>query len=105
MNSRILVGAIRKCYTSYVTITDTHPEAERILTELLRQAPVWRKMQLMAELNQTADHLALEGLRDIYPKAGEAELRRYLADLKLGPELALKAYGPLPKHTRDNVGP
>jgi hypothetical protein len=83
-----------------VPITDTHPETERILTELLRQAPVWRKMQLMAELNRTADYLALEGLRDIYPKASEAVLRRYLADLKLGPELALKAYGPLPKQTR-----
>jgi hypothetical protein len=82
-----------------VTINDTHPEAERILTELLRQAPVWRKMEMMAELNRTADHLAMEGLRDIYPKASEDELRRYLADLKLGSELAQKAYGPLPEQS------
>jgi len=88
-----------------VAISDTHPETERILTELLRQAPVWRKIQLIAELNRTADYLALEGLRDIYPKASEAELRRYLADLKLGPELAQKAYGPLPEQTQDKVGP
>ncbi len=80
-----------------MTLSDTDPETERVLTELLRQTPVWRKLQLMVELNEIADHLALEGLREIHPKASVAELRRYLADLKLGPELALKAYGPLPE--------
>jgi hypothetical protein len=77
-----------------VAISDTHPEAERIVVELLRQAPVWRKMQMLGHLNQTARQLALEGLRDLYPKATETELRRHLADLLLGPELAEKAYGP-----------
>jgi hypothetical protein len=63
---------------------------------LLRQAPVWRKMQLLGELNRTANQLALEGLRDLFPNASDPELRRHLADLKLGPELAQKAYGPQP---------
>jgi len=81
-----------------VALIDTDPETERDLTELLRQAPIWRKLQLMGDLNRTADHLALEGLRDIHPIASETELRRYLADLKLGPELALKVYGPLPEY-------
>ncbi len=81
-----------------MTLSDTDPETERVLTELLRQAPVWRKLQLLGDLNRIADRLALEGLRDIYPKASETELRRHLADLKLGPELALKVYGPLPEY-------
>ncbi|NCF66071.1 MAG: hypothetical protein GWP61_08850 [Chloroflexi bacterium] len=82
-----------------MTITDTHPEAERVLTMLLRQAPVWRKLQMLGELNHTANQLALEGLRDIYPQATEAELQRHLADLLLGPELAEKAYGPQPSQS------
>lgn len=76
-----------------MTISDTHPEAERILTMLLRQVPVWRKLQMLGELNRTANQLALEGLRDIFPNATESELQRQLADLLLGPELAEKAYG------------
>ena len=79
-----------------MTVTDTHPEAELILTELLREAPVWRKLQMLGDLNQTANYLALEGLRDKYPNATDSELRRHLADLLLGPELAQKAYGPYP---------
>jgi hypothetical protein len=37
--------------------------------------------------------LALAGLRSRFPKAGEIELRRKLADLILGEELARKVYG------------
>ena len=79
-----------------MTITDTHPEAERILIDLLRQAPVWRKLQMLESLNRTASHLALEGLREKYSLAAESELRRHLADLLLGPDLAKKVYGPKP---------
>jgi len=60
---------------------------------LLRQVPVWRKLQMLGELNRTANQLALEGLQDIFPNATESELQRQLADLLLGPELAEKAYG------------
>jgi hypothetical protein len=77
-----------------MTISDTQPEAERVLTMLLRQAPVWRKLQMLGALNRTAIHLAREGLRDKYPNASESELQRHLADLLLGPELAQRAYGP-----------
>jgi hypothetical protein len=42
-------------------------------------------------------HIAhLSGLRQRYPQATPEELRR-LADLLLGPELAARAYGPLPE--------
>ena len=85
-----------------MTVTDTHPEAELILTGLLREAPVWRKLQMLGDLNRTANQLALEGLRDNYPDAADSELKRYLADLLLGPELAQKAYGPLPSQSQVN---
>ncbi|MHB9023659.1 MAG: hypothetical protein ACYC7E_05710 [Armatimonadota bacterium] len=81
---------------------DTSPEAEAVLLAMMRQTPPWRKMELLDALNATAREFALAGLRRRYPAAGEAELRRRLADLLLGPELALKVYGPLvSEETRD----
>jgi hypothetical protein len=77
-------------------LSDTQPEAEAVLLHLLRQAPVWRKLQLMGQLNQMARSLALSGLRQQYPQATEAELQRLLADRLLGVELASKVYGPGP---------
>ena len=74
---------------------DTSPDVEQIEIELLRQMPAWRKIQLMAAMNQMVRTLALRGLRRRYPLASEAELRRHLADQQLGPELAQRVYGPL----------
>ena len=75
---------------------DTGPEAQQVLIELLRQAPVTRKLEMLGQMNATARQLALQGLRARHPEATEAQLRRYLADLLLGPELAARAYGPRP---------
>lgn len=32
---------------------DTCPEAEQVQIELLRQAPAWRKLEMVGQLNQT----------------------------------------------------
>ena len=77
-------------------LTDTDEAAERVLIELMRRAPAWRKLQLADQLNQSLRLLALAGLRARHPAAAEPELRRRLADLMLGPELARLAYGPTP---------
>ena len=74
---------------------DTHPDMEALHIRLLREAPPWRKMEMLAGLNASAKTLALAGLRQRYPKASDGELRRRLADLLLGPELAQKVYGEL----------
>ena len=76
-------------------LTDTHPDAERVQVALMRQAPPWRKLALLGQMNATVKDLALRGLRQRHPGASEAELRRRLADLVLGAELAARAYGPL----------
>ena len=73
---------------------DTSPETERVLFMKLREMPPWRKIDMVAQLNQMVRELALAGLRKRYPQASPEELRRRLADLVLGPELAEKAYGP-----------
>ncbi len=77
-----------------MAISDTDPAAERVLIQPLQQVPVWRKMQMLGDLNQTARRLALAGLRARFPEASELELQRRLVDLLLGPELAKRAYGP-----------
>jgi hypothetical protein len=73
---------------------DTRPEAEAVLIGLLRQAPPWRKLAMVGQMNQAVRALALSGLRTRHPEATPQELRRRLADLLLGPDLAAQVYGP-----------
>jgi hypothetical protein len=73
--------------------SDTHPKMEALHIQLLRQAGPARKMEMLAQLNASARTLALAGLRSRYPQASENELRRRLADLLLGEDLARKVYG------------
>ncbi len=75
---------------------DTSPEAERVMIELLRKMPAWRKLELQGDLNAAARGLRLCGLRERYPHETEAQLKRRLAGEMLGEELAAKVYGPLP---------
>jgi hypothetical protein len=72
--------------------SDTHPEMEALQIQLWRQASPTRKMNMLAHLNSSARVLALAGLRSQYPQYSEVELRRKLADLLLGEELARKVY-------------
>ncbi len=75
--------------------TDTHPKMEALQIELWRRASPTQKMNMLAQLNASARRLALAGLRSRYPQADETELRRRLATLLLGEELARKVYGDL----------
>ena len=73
--------------------SDTHPKMEALQIQLWRQASPTRKMNMLAQLNASARMLALTGLHAQYPQASETELRRKLAGLLLGEELASKVYG------------
>ena len=74
--------------------SDTSPEAERVLIELLRQAPAWRKLRMVEDTNRSVKDLLMAGLRQRFPHDSPAVLRRRFADLWLGPELSAAAYGP-----------
>ncbi|MDZ4159396.1 MAG: hypothetical protein U1B80_06360 [Anaerolineaceae bacterium] len=74
---------------------DTQPEMEALQIELLRAAPTWRKLEMLAQLNAAARIFALAGLRQRHPRADEEELKRRLAGLLLGEDLAHKVYGEL----------
>ena len=77
-------------------LSDTTKATERVLFELARQVPSWRKVELIGEMRRTVCDLALSGLRERYPQASAKEVQRRLADILLGTELALRAYGPFP---------
>jgi hypothetical protein len=74
---------------------DTDAETERVLIALIRETPVWRRMEITCGMIETLRSLVLSGVAERYPHAGEAEIRRRAADILLGPELAAKAFGPL----------
>lgn len=78
-------------------MTDTDADAHRILIDLMRRSAGWRKLQLADQLHQSLRMLALAGLRARHPGASQEELRRRLADVLLGAELAERVYGPLAK--------
>lgn len=83
---------------------DTTPEVEAIQFVFYRSAPAWKKLEIASQLNQMARTLALSGLRERWPDATAEELQRYLADMLLGPELAERAYGPIPPTERAENG-
>ena len=84
-------------------LSDTHPDIERLHLALMRNAPSWRKAEMVGQMFETMKQLALSGLRQRYPLADETELRRRLADLLLGPELACKVYGPLSELETEHI--
>ncbi len=88
-------------YTNLMSVlfSDTHPKMEALQIQLWRQASPTRKMHMLAQLNASVRMVALVGLRSRFPDADEAELRRRLADLLLGEELACKIYGEI-KHAK-----
>ena len=73
---------------------DTTRDAEQVLVDLLRRASPARKFAMIVSANQAGRQLALVGLRERFPDESPARLRRRLAGLWLGSELAARAYGP-----------
>lgn len=90
-----MVLSIRTDQITRGLFPDTRPEAEAMLIRLLRQAPPWRKLEMVSQLNQAVRTLALSGLRQRHPEATPQELSRRLADLLLGADMATRVYGPL----------
>jgi hypothetical protein len=72
---------------------DTSPEAQEVLFDLLRRAPVWKRLRMVADLNQTLRLLATADLRRSYPHASEEEIRLRLAARWLKREEVIAAYG------------
>jgi len=72
---------------------DTSPEVERVYVELLRNAPVWRKVQQLNDVNRVLSALTIGALRRRNPQHSPGELRRQLAEQWLGATIATRVYG------------
>jgi hypothetical protein len=85
-----------------ILFPDTPPEITAVLLEMLRKATPTRKLEMVGQMNRTVKIFMLTGLKDRYPNDTPEKLRRRLADLILGPELAEKAYGAIAPDTEEN---
>ncbi|MDX9993418.1 MAG: hypothetical protein RBS68_15360 [Anaerolineales bacterium] len=72
--------------------SDTHPKIEQMQIELIRKMPAWKKFAAVDDLNETVRTLAISGIKQRHPGATPTEIRRMLADILLGQELASKVY-------------
>ena len=69
---------------------DTDPRIEKIQIEMFRQASPAQKMRMVAQMNHTVRTFMLAVLKQRNPGASPEILRRMLAELLLGDELAQK---------------
>jgi len=75
-----------------VLSADTDPRVEKIQIELLRKVSPERKFQMVAQMNYTVRVFMVAGLKQRNPDASPEAIRRMLADLLLGEELARKVF-------------
>ena len=67
---------------------DTSIEAERVLIDIARRMPVWRKLQLAEQWGATLRNAMKAEIRRRLPEASPQELERAFLERWLGPELA-----------------
>jgi hypothetical protein len=72
--------------------SDTHPKMEALQIQFIRRLPAWKKISIGSDLNETDKTLAISGIKQRHPHATPEQVRRMLADLILGAELARKVY-------------
>lgn len=76
-------------------LSDTHPKIDAMQIALMRQLTPAQRLSMVAQLNRMVITLALSGLKSRYPDDPPEKIKRRLADLTLGVDLARKVYGPL----------
>ncbi len=74
-------------------LPNTSTDAEEVLVTLLRAAPVWKRLKMVEDLNESLRAFAAADLRRCYPEATEKELQRRLTARLLTREEIIAAYG------------
>lgn len=74
---------------------DTHPEIEARMVEAWRAMTPNEKFSQVFAMRETVMAMAMAGLRSRHPEESDARLRRRLAAILVGEDLANRAYGPL----------
>ncbi|HEX8887897.1 MAG TPA: hypothetical protein VF779_01895 [Pyrinomonadaceae bacterium] len=74
-------------------LQDTTPEAERVLIEMLRRMPMWKRAEQLSNLIHAGRVLILADLRRRYPNAGADELHKRMAARLLPREDVIRMFG------------
>lgn len=74
-------------------LSDTSPEAERVLIEGYRRMSPAEKLARVFSLNRALEQLARARIRAQYGDVPEREMRLRLASLRLGRETMVKVFG------------
>lgn len=69
-------------------LSDTHPDAERVQTELLRRATVAQRLSLMRSLTSMATKLSRRGIAVAHPELDPAEVDLKWLELHYGKTVA-----------------
>jgi len=77
---------------------DTHPDAERVQIELLRQATIAQHFHLVRSLTATTRWLAWRAIREANPEASDEEVDLLFVRVHYGPELADRLRAFLAQH-------
>ena len=80
-------------YRATTQFQDTTPEAERVLIELTRRAPMWKRAEQLSNLIHAHRVLILADLRRRYPQAGAEELHKRMAARLLPVEDVVRIFG------------
>ena len=72
--------------------SDTSPEAERVLIEAYRRMPPFEKARRIRDITQTCEQLAMSGIRERHPHAGEREIHLRLAALRFSRETMIRVF-------------
>lgn len=67
---------------------DTSPEIEAIQFEFYREAPAWRKIEMMSSLSNSVRQLTIQGIRRRHPEATAQEIDFLLLEHFHGLEIA-----------------
>ena len=73
-------------------LSDTDPAAERVMIELARKTPVWKKLQQVVSIKDTCRQLATCGVMKRYPDANETEIKLRVFALELDRETMIRVY-------------
>ncbi len=73
--------------------TDTSPEAEKVLIEILRNMSPAKKGDLVFDVLKMGRDIAIAGLRYRFPNSADEQIRLLYAEQHLGEKLFREVYG------------
>ena len=93
MINKLRLNVVRRDSDRNMNNTETSPEAEQVLIELLRNMPSAKKGDLVFDVLKMGRELAIAGLQYRFPDATDEQIRLLYAKQQLGDKLFREVYG------------